>query len=46
VLCEVERRKLEQALKEAGGNRGRAADLLRIGPKVLQQKMKDYALDS
>src|SRR5439155_16407353 len=28
VLAEVERRKIEQALKESGGNRGRAAEVL------------------
>ena len=42
VLNEVERRKIERALRDAAGNKIRAADLLQISPKMLQQKMKDY----
>jgi DNA-binding NtrC family response regulator len=44
VAGEVERRKLEQALKDAGGNRQRAADLLLINRKMLLQKLKDHGL--
>src|SRR5262249_45930540 len=46
IVAEVERRKLELALKEASGNRGRAAELLQIGYKSLLGKLKDYGLDS
>jgi transcriptional regulator with GAF, ATPase, and Fis domain len=42
---EVERRKIEQALKENNGDRGLAADVLQISYKMLLAKMKDYRLD-
>ena len=38
VTAEVERRKLEQALREAAGNKQRAADALQISYKTLLQK--------
>jgi DNA-binding NtrC family response regulator len=41
---EVERRKIEQALKEGGGDKGRAADLLGLQYKVLLGKLKEYGL--
>jgi len=41
---EVEKKKIELALKEAGGNEGRAADLLGIGYKPLLVKIKEYGL--
>ncbi len=41
---EVEKRKIELALKEAGGNHGRAADILGIPYKNLLMKLKDYGL--
>jgi DNA-binding NtrC family response regulator len=46
VLAEVERRKVEQTLKEAGGDRGRAADMLQISYKALVARLKEYGLDS
>jgi DNA-binding NtrC family response regulator len=46
ILTEVERRKIEQALKEAGGNRSRAADLLQISFKILTMKMREFGLDA
>jgi DNA-binding NtrC family response regulator len=46
VIGEVERRKIEQALKEAAGNRNRAAEMLQISYKVLVSKLKDYGLDA
>ena len=46
VLAEVERRKIEQALKEAAGNRGRAAEILQVSYKTLVSKLKDYGLDA
>ena len=46
VIGEVERRKIEQALKEATGNRNRAAEMLQISYKMLVSKLKDYGLDA
>jgi putative PEP-CTERM system response regulator len=42
ATLEVERRKIEQAIKEAAGNKMRAADLLQVSYKTLMQKLKDY----
>jgi DNA-binding NtrC family response regulator len=44
ATAEVERRKILQALQEAGGNKAFAADALRIGYKALLQKLKSYGL--
>jgi DNA-binding NtrC family response regulator len=44
VLAEVERRKIVQALKEASGNTGRAAEILQVSFKVLTQKLREYRL--
>jgi DNA-binding NtrC family response regulator len=44
VSGEVERRKIELALKEAGGNKAQAAHALQIGFKVLVQKLKLYGI--
>jgi DNA-binding NtrC family response regulator len=44
VSGEVERRKIELALRQAAGNTAQAADALRIGVKVLAQKIKQYAI--
>jgi DNA-binding NtrC family response regulator len=46
VLNEVERRKIEQALKEAGGNRGRAAEVLQVGYKTFMGKLKDHGIET
>jgi DNA-binding NtrC family response regulator len=46
IVTEVERRKIEQALSEGGGNRGRAAELLEISYKTFLAKLKEYGLDS
>ena len=45
VVAEVERRKIEQALKEADGNRLRAAELLQISQKVFLAKLKEHGLE-
>ena len=45
ALSEVERRKIELALKEAGADKGRAADILGLPYKMLLGKLKDYRLD-
>jgi DNA-binding NtrC family response regulator len=44
ITTEVERRKLELALSEAGGNKQRAAEALQIGYKQMVQKMRDYGI--
>ena len=45
TLAEVERRKIEQALKEAAGNRGRAAEVLQVSFKTFTAKLKEYGLE-
>ena len=45
VVNEVERRKIEQTLKEAGGNKNRAAELLQVSYKTLLIKLKEYGLE-
>jgi len=42
VAGEVERRKIEAAMQEAGGNAVQAAETLQLGYKVLMQKLKAY----
>jgi DNA-binding NtrC family response regulator len=42
ATTELERRKIEQTIREAAGNKMRAADLLQVNYKTLLQKMKDY----
>jgi DNA-binding NtrC family response regulator len=44
VTTEIERRKLGQALQDAGGNKAFAADALHIGYKALLQKLKAHGL--
>jgi DNA-binding NtrC family response regulator len=46
VVGEVERRKIEQALKEAAGNKGRAAEILHLTYKALTSKLKEHGLDN
>ena len=45
VIGEVERRKIEEALTETRGDRGRAADLLQISYKVLTAKIREHRLE-
>jgi DNA-binding NtrC family response regulator len=44
VSAEVERRKVEQALRDAAGNKQRAAELLQIGIKSLLMKQKEFGI--
>jgi DNA-binding NtrC family response regulator len=46
VLAEVERRKIDQALRDAAGNRGRAAEILQVSYKMFMTKLKEYGLDA
>jgi DNA-binding NtrC family response regulator len=41
-MREVEREAIIAALKEVGGNRREAADLLGIGERTLYRKIKEY----
>jgi DNA-binding NtrC family response regulator len=45
IMTEVERRKIEQSLKEAGGNKGRAADMLQVSFKTFTAKLKEYGFE-
>ena len=42
VLTEVERRKIDQTLKETGGDRGRTAEILQVSYKALITKLKEH----
>jgi DNA-binding NtrC family response regulator len=42
--AEVEKRKIEQVLKEAGGDKGRASEILQLPYKTLLMKLKDYRI--
>ena len=44
VTSEVERRKVEQAMQEAAGNRQRAADHLQISYKSLVSKLREFGI--
>jgi DNA-binding NtrC family response regulator len=43
--AEAEKVKIEDVLKEAAGNRGRAAELLQIGYKTLLAKLKEHGIE-
>ena len=44
VLAEVERWKILEALRKAGSNTGRAADVLQISHRALIVKMQEYGI--
>ncbi len=44
TMEEIERRAILNALEKTGGNRTRAAELLGIGLRTLQRKIKDYRM--
>jgi DNA-binding NtrC family response regulator len=46
VVAEVERRKLQQALSDAGGNKAKAADALQVGFKTFTSKLREHGLDA
>ena len=46
AVSQVERLKLEEALKEASGNKGRASELLQIPYKTLLAKLKEHGIES
>ena len=43
--AEAEKRKIEQTLKDAGGNKGRASEILMVSYKTFLMKLKDYGID-
>jgi DNA-binding NtrC family response regulator len=45
VTAEVERRKIEEVLREAGNNKGRAAELLQVSYKTLLAKLKEHGIE-
>ena len=45
TVAETERRKIQQALHDADGDRGRAADLLQINYKALEVKLRELRID-
>ena len=45
IVADVERMKIEQALKEADGNRLRAAELLQVSQKVFLTKSREHGLE-
>jgi DNA-binding NtrC family response regulator len=45
TLAEAERRKIEQVMKEAEQNKGRAAELLQISYKMLLSKLKEHKIE-
>jgi DNA-binding NtrC family response regulator len=44
VTSEVERRKVEQAMHDAAGNRQRAAEVLQISYKALTSKLREFGI--
>jgi DNA-binding NtrC family response regulator len=45
VVAEVEKRKIEEALREADNNKGRTAELLQISYKTLLAKLKEHRIE-
>jgi DNA-binding NtrC family response regulator len=45
IVTEVERRKIEQTLKQTDGNRQRAAEVLQVSFKTFTAKLKEYGFD-
>jgi DNA-binding NtrC family response regulator len=44
TMDEIERRAILDALEKTGGNRTQAAEMLGIGLRTLQRKLKEYRL--
>jgi DNA-binding NtrC family response regulator len=45
VVAEVEKRKMESALAESGGNRAKAAEALQVPLKVFTAKLREHGLE-
>jgi DNA-binding NtrC family response regulator len=46
ITGELERVKIEEALREAGANKGRAAELLQMSYKMFAAKLKEHGLET
>jgi DNA-binding NtrC family response regulator len=46
ALRKAETRRIADVLKETGGNKTRAAELLRVSYKTLLTKIKDYGIEA
>ncbi len=44
TMADVERAAIEAALRQTGGNRRKAAEILGIGERTLYRKLKEYAI--
>jgi DNA-binding NtrC family response regulator len=45
ATAKLERRLIERALAAAGGNRTRAAEILKINRRLLYDKLREYGLE-
>jgi DNA-binding NtrC family response regulator len=45
TTAQVERHKIEEVLREAGNNKGRAAELLQVSYKTLLAKLKEHGIE-
>jgi transcriptional regulator with GAF, ATPase, and Fis domain len=45
IVAEVEKRKIQQALQEANGSAGRAAEILQVSYKAFTTKLHEHGLD-
>ena len=45
IVTEVERRKIEQALADASGNKAKAAETLQLGFKTFTAKLREYGIE-
>ena len=45
VTAEIEKLKIEETLREAGGNKGRAAELLQVSYKTLLAKLREHGIE-
>jgi two-component system response regulator AtoC len=45
LVTQLERKLVERALRQAGGNRTRAAELLRINRRLLYDKLREFGLE-
>jgi DNA-binding NtrC family response regulator len=46
TMRDLEREEIAVALRQVGGNRRRAAEMLGIGERTLYRKIKEYELES
>jgi DNA-binding NtrC family response regulator len=45
LVAQLERKLIERALRQAGGNRTRAAELLKINRRLLYDKLREFGLE-